>query len=105
MPDGPVIRGLLQFKLGRASLAVVADRPFGDVGPGGERNIFCRYVHSHAQPRTYAAIASAANFASGSDQHGNGHYSGTERRGVARGTVEISGRILRDLYHRMFPAV
>src|SRR6202047_1304819 len=78
---------------------------FRYVGPGGERNIFCRYVHSHAQPRTYAAIASAANFASGSDQHGNGHYSGTERRGVARGTVEISGRILRDLYHRMFPAV
>ena len=45
------------------------------------------------------------DFASGGDQHGNGHYSGTQRRGLARGTVEISGRILRDLYHGMFPAV
>src|SRR5216684_3079814 len=105
MPDGPIVRGLLQFKFGRASLAAAADRPFWDMGAGGERNVFCRHVHSHPQPRTHAAAATAADFASGGDQHGNGHYSGTQRRGLARSTVEISGRILRDLYYRMFPAV
>ena len=41
----------------------------------------------------------------GGDQHGDGHGPGAHRRGIARGTVEISGRILRDLYHRVLPAV
>src|SRR5882672_106234 len=105
MPDGPIICGLLQFKLSRAFLAVAVDRSVRHVGAGGEWNVFCRHVHSDAQPRTHAATAAAAYFASGGDQHGNGHYTGTQRRRVARDTVEISGRILRDLYHRMFSAV
>ena len=62
-------------------------RPFGDMGVGGERNRFCRYVHSHPEPRTYAAAAAAAHFAPGSDQHGYGNYTGTLRRGIARGNI------------------
>ncbi len=38
------------LKLGGASLAVGAGNPSGDVGAGGERHVFCRHVHSHAQP-------------------------------------------------------
>src|ERR1051326_7458352 len=105
MPDGPIIRGLLQFKYGGAALAVAAGRRFRQLGAGGEWNVFGRHVNPHAQPRAHVAAASAADLAAGGDKHGNGHYPGTERRRIARGTVEISGRILRDLYHGMLPAV
>ena len=101
----PLFVVFYNLSYGGPSVAAAADSHFRHVGAGGERNVFCRHVHSHAQPRAHAALASAANFAPGSDQHGRGHYSGTERRGFARGTVAIPGRILRDLYHGMFPAV
>ena len=52
----------------------------GDVGIGGERNLFCGDVVADAQPRDHAAAASVPDFDSGAARHGAGHYGYTQWR-------------------------
>src|SRR5579859_4871250 len=105
MPDGPSIRCVLQSVVGWAALAAGCGITAGNVGAGGEWDVLCRYVNPHTEPRADAAAAAAAHLDSGRGLHGDGHNGYPHRRVFAGEPHKISGRILRHLYGRMFPAV
>src|SRR6185312_11961639 len=60
MFDGPAVCYFLQSAGPRERLAALAHLPSRDVGTGGERDVFCRDVNPHPQPRAHAPLAVTA---------------------------------------------
>src|SRR5215469_14995711 len=101
MPDGPVVRGVLQPYLGRPGMAAPDRVSVRHVGAGGHRYVFCRDVHSHSKPRIDVAAAAPAPFHSGSGQHGQGHQQRADRRFFTCAADKISCSILSGFYDRL----
>ena len=87
--DGASVRDLLQLARPRPGVAVDSGGAAGNLGAGGERNIFCGDVAAHAQPRADAASALVSGFHSRRAGHGRGDHKYSD------------GRESRSLLHRI----
>ena len=71
--DDAAVRDFLQPASAGSGVAVDSGRGSGNLGAGGEWNIFRGDVGAHAQPRNHAAAAAVSDFHSGRAGHGGGH--------------------------------
>src|SRR5581483_5102034 len=99
VPDGAAVRHLLQLACAGAGMAAIAHCPVGYVGAGGERNVLCRDVIAHAQPRDHVALAAISDIDPGSTRNGGGNHSGFNRRELRSFLHRVASHLRCGVYY------
>ncbi len=77
----------------------------GYLGDCGERNVFCRHVATHPQPRDHAAASSVSHFHPSLTCHGECHHRNFDRRALSPVLDGAALHIRCGVYHRLPAAV
>ena len=73
----------------------------GNLGTGGEWNIFRSHVVAHAQPRDHAAAAAVSGFDSGADCDGGRHDFDSHRRRIGALLPRVASHLRCGVYYSL----
>ncbi len=98
--DDAALHCVLQPASARTRIPIAHRRSAGDVGAGGERNVFRSHVFAHAQPRNHAPSVVVSHLHPRIARHGRSHERHSHRRIFRQVLDRLACGLRSGVYYR-----